>query len=190
MPNCRHTRLTVVKTIRLHFNGLLSWIRKHPTLKVIVWLSLNSISILLQIIHLIRDPRFQTRSRLKFKNSFICEKGDIPGYCRSVEDDIMVGSELSASLYRLVRYEDLTRDPLAVMTDLYQFIGVNLTSEITEKIEDHFNAEKRQIKENGFNTYRKSSFRSNNPDDLPVTVQQAVDESCMNLLVLGNYTNK
>ena len=127
---------------------------------------------------------------MKFSDSFICETGNIPGYCRSVEDDIMVGSELSASLYRLVRYEDLTREPLAVMTDLYQFIGVNLTSEITEKIEDHFNAEKRQIKENGFNTYRKSSFRSNNPDDLPIAVQQAVDESCMNLLVLGNYTNK
>ena len=41
MPNCRHTRLTVVKTIRLHFNGLLSWIRKHPTLKVLVWLSVS-----------------------------------------------------------------------------------------------------------------------------------------------------
>ena len=75
------------------------------------------------------------------KNFFKCESGDVPGYCKSVEDDIRLGSQLSPTLYRLVRYEDLTRDPIAVMRDLYQFIGVKVTENMIQKIEQHFHAE-------------------------------------------------
>ena len=89
---------------------------------------------------MIRDPRFQVRSRSKL-SSFKCESGDIPGYCRSVEDDITLGSQLSPALYRLVRYEDLTREPLTVLTALYQFIGVDMTSTISDRIKLHFHAE-------------------------------------------------
>ena len=32
--SCQFTRLSVVKTIRLHLNGILPWIDKHPSLKV------------------------------------------------------------------------------------------------------------------------------------------------------------
>ena len=80
----------------------------------------------------------RSRSRL---SSFKCESGDVPGYCRSVEDDIRLGSQLSPTLYRLVRYEDLTRDPVTVMRDLYHFIGVNVTQNIVKKIEAHFHSE-------------------------------------------------
>ena len=89
---------------------------------------------------MIRDPRFQVRSRSKL-SSFKCESGDIPGYCRSVEDDITLGSQLSPALYRLVRYEDLTREPLTVLTALYQFIGVDMTNTISDRIKLHFHSE-------------------------------------------------
>ena len=95
----------------------------------------------LQIIHLIRDPRFQLKSRLEKKGTFKCDSSNISEYCKSVVEDIRLGSKLSPSLYRLVRYEDLTADPLAVMRDLYQFIGTNMTQKVSEKIEAHFHAE-------------------------------------------------
>ena len=52
-----------------------------------------------------------------------------------------LGATLPASLYRLVRYEDLTAQPLAVMRELYQFIGTNMTQQVRQKIEEHFHAE-------------------------------------------------
>ena len=58
-----------------------------------------------------------------------------------MEDDLRRGSHLSPSLYRLVRYEDLIKEPVTVMRDLYQFIGVNVTEIMVQKIEQHFHAE-------------------------------------------------
>ena len=89
------------------------------------------------------------RSRLKLPKSFKCESGNVAEYCQAVEEDIRLGSLLSPATYRLVRYEDLTEDPLGVMTDLYNFIGVNLTKVILQKINDHFHAENmtRQIRQ-------------------------------------------
>ena len=52
-----------------------------------------------------------------------------------------LGATLPATLYRLVRYEDLTAHPLAVMRELYQFIGTNMTQQVRQKIEEHFHAE-------------------------------------------------
>ena len=72
---------------------------------------------------------------------FKCDSSNISEYCKSVVEDIRLGSMLSPSLYRLVRYEDLTADPLAVMRDLYQFIGTNMTQQVRQKIEEHFHAE-------------------------------------------------
>ena len=176
--NCNFTRLTVVKTIRLHFNGLLSWIHKHPTLKVNVQLLLLILTwIQFQIIHLIRDPRSQIRSRLKFQNSFVCEKEDVPGYCSSVEEDLRLGSRLSPSLYKLVRYEDLTKDPLTVMTDLYQFIGVNLTTTVRNYI----------VKKVRTNTDSDIHFEENN---VQKNQHGAGNKVCRNLLTLGNFTRR
>ena len=66
-----------------------------------------------------------------------------------MEEDIRLGSLLSPAMYRLVRYEDLTEDPVGVMRELYNFTGVNLTNVIIQKINDHFHAENitRQIRQ-------------------------------------------
>ena len=63
-------------------------------------------------------------------------------------EDIKLGSLLPPALYRLVRYEDLTENPLGVMAELYNFIGVNLTEVISQQIQNHFHAENltRQIR--------------------------------------------
>ena len=66
-----------------------------------------------------------------------------------MEEDIRLGSLLAPAVYRLVRYEDLTEDPLRVMSELYNFIEVNLTNVIIQKISDHFHAENmtRQVRQ-------------------------------------------
>ena len=86
------------------------------------------------------------RSRLKLPKSFKCESGNVAEYCQAVEEDIRQGSLLSPAIYKLVRYEDLTEDPLGVMTELYNFIGVNLSNFIRKKINDHFHAENISVK--------------------------------------------
>lgn len=124
--HCGKTKLSVVKTIRLHLNGVSKLIRQYPRLK---------------IVHLIRDPRYQLESRLRLRNSFQCEKGDITEYCDSYMDDLKIGSTLPPSLYKLVKYEDLVADPEAIMKMLYDFIRVPMTPQIKQQILDHFNAE-------------------------------------------------
>ena len=41
------------------------------------------IIILKKIVHLVRDPRFQTQSRLLRPQSFLCESWKITGYCQA-----------------------------------------------------------------------------------------------------------
>lgn len=81
------------------------------------------------------------RSRLKLPGNFKCESGNVAEYCQGVEEDLRLGSLLSPAVYRLVRYEDLTEEPIRVMTELYNFTGVSLTSAIIKRINDHFHAE-------------------------------------------------
>ena len=108
----------------------------------------------------------------------MCEKEDVPGYCSSVEEDLRLGSRLSPSLYKLVRYEDLTKDPLTVMTDLYQFIGVNLTTTVKNYI----------IKKVRINTDSDIYFEENSQNNIPKNKQGAGNKICRNLLILGNFT--
>ena len=183
--------MTVLKTIRLHLNGMMSWLGKYPKLKVHSDkpVSLSNSTHSSQIIHLIRDPRFQINSRRKMKGFFHCESGDEPGYCRSVEDDLRRGSHLSPSLYRLVRYEDLNRDPLPVMKDLYKFIGVSVTETIIQKINDHFHAENAShpTRKGKFSTFKESEFASNNLESIPKSIRDVAKEHCYDLLQLGHY---
>jgi len=77
----------VVKTVRLRLNCTATLLNTHPNLKVV---------------HLIRDPRQQVQSRI---TSFEVQKSiaDIPKLCGNVKGDLELGSQLSPSLYRLVR---------------------------------------------------------------------------------------
>ena len=107
----------------------------------------------------------------------MCEKEDVPGYCSSVEEDLRLGSQLPPSLYKLVRYEDLTKDPLTVMTDLYQFIGVNLTTTVRNYI----------VKKVRTNTDSDINFEENN---IQKNQHGAGNKVCRNLLILGNFTRR
>ena len=64
---CFKTRQSVVKTIRMHLNGIIPWIGKHPTLKVT-----NMISILNPMNHTFlgnsSDPRPEISNQISTKN--------------------------------------------------------------------------------------------------------------------------
>ena len=109
---CGRTRVTVVKTIRLHLAGVLPWLHTRPRLR---------------LVHLVRNPGAQVQSRLRLRGSFKCESGNVAAYCRAVQEDLAAGAELPGAVYRLVRYEDLVAAPMQVMEQLFSWAGVPLT---------------------------------------------------------------
>lgn len=171
---CNKTTISVVKTIRLHLNGVIPWIRKNPTLK---------------IIHLIRDPRAQTKSRLKLRGSFKCTSADIPGYCKSVLDDLKLGSELPPEIYRLVRYEDLVLNPMDEMENLYKFLGVPFNNSMKDYVYKHFHAEKvtRKIRDGPQGTFKTSDFDNSDIRGLPEGIKKTVEKSCREVMEFGKY---
>ncbi|XP_027261857.1 carbohydrate sulfotransferase 6 [Cricetulus griseus] len=105
----------------------------------------------LHIVHLVRDPRAVLRSREQAAKALARDNGIILGTNGTwVEADprLRVVSEVCRShvriaeaalhkpppflqdRYRLVRYEDLVRDPLTQIRELYAFTGLNLTQKL------------------------------------------------------------
>jgi len=172
---CNKTTISVVKTIRLRMNGVMPWIMKNPNIK---------------IIHLIRDPRAQTKSRLKQPQQFKCEKSNIPTYCKSVFDDLELGNQLPPQMYRLVKYEDIVSDPMPKIEALYQFIGVNFTEPMRQYVYKHFHAETVKLKvdrTNPYGTFKTSSFNNSNISGMPQDIMQNIEQSCKELLQAGKY---
>ena len=78
---CDTTNIRVVKTIRVHLNGVLPWLHKYPFLKVILIVLVIVSSPFSKIIHLVRDPRYQYQSRFRMRGIFKCEKKSVSAYC-------------------------------------------------------------------------------------------------------------
>jgi len=172
--NCNKTTISVVKTIRLHLNGVMPWMRKMQDMK---------------IVHLIRDPRAQTKSRLKLKGSFKCTSKDIPGYCKSVLDDLQIGKLLPPEKYKLVRYEDLVTNPMGIMTDIYQFLGIPFTNLMKAYVYKHFHAENitREIRSGPQGTFKTSDFDNSDISGIPTRILKTVESSCEEVMEIGNY---
>ena len=107
----------------------------------------------LRVIHLVRDPRAVARSRdqsamsLLRDNALVLEKGGgtpDPEYrvlrevCRShvriYETAALKPPDFLRGRYKLVRYEDLVRDPLAEVQDMYRFTGLEMSERLQEWI--------------------------------------------------------
>ena len=71
------------------------------------------------------------------------------------------------------------------MENLYRFIGVNITVEMKEYVYKHFHAEKSK---GFFATFKTSNFDNSNIDGLPLDIKKTVEESCKEVLNIGNYT--
>ncbi|XP_062316755.1 carbohydrate sulfotransferase 6 [Osmerus eperlanus] len=116
----------------------------------------------LRIIHLIRDPRAVARSReqaanaLSQDNALVLEQGDCEGkrtgkdpdakelyavmqeVCRSHvrihETAVLKPPDFLRGRYKMVRYEDMVRNPLQEINKMYQFVGLEMTEKLQEWI--------------------------------------------------------
>ncbi|XP_023682824.1 carbohydrate sulfotransferase 6 [Paramormyrops kingsleyae] len=133
----------------------------HVVLKEVRFFELESLypllrdpTIDLRIIHLIRDPRAVARSRgqairsLLRDSALVLEKGDKPvtdsdlhvlqEVCRShvriYETAMLKPPDFLRGRYKMVRYEDMVRDPLAEVEDLYKFVDLEMTPQLQDWI--------------------------------------------------------
>ncbi|KAG7522505.1 carbohydrate sulfotransferase 6-like [Solea senegalensis] len=133
----------------------------HVVLKTVRFFELESLYPLFQdpnldlrIIHLVRDPRAVYRSREQSSDSFVADTavllehrhmpaGEV-GYhaiqeiCRShvrINERATVNAPpFLEGRYRMVRYEDMAQDPLKEIASLYNFMGLEMTTELKEWI--------------------------------------------------------
>ncbi|XP_037539087.1 carbohydrate sulfotransferase 6-like [Nematolebias whitei] len=133
----------------------------HVVLKEVRFFELESLypllkdpSLDLRIIHLVRDPRAVMNSRAASPKAFlrdssiVLEQEDIPAaeveykvlqeICRSHvrinERAILKAPPFLKGRYKMVRYEDVARDPLKEVSDIYEFVGLEMTTKMGEWI--------------------------------------------------------
>uniref|UniRef100_UPI0037E7B6DA carbohydrate sulfotransferase 6-like n=1 Tax=Semicossyphus pulcher TaxID=241346 RepID=UPI0037E7B6DA len=133
----------------------------HVVLKEVRFFELESLYPLLQdpsldlrIIHLVRDPRAVMRSRegaakaLMRDNAIVLEQRSIPAaevqyqvlqeICRSHvrinERAILKPPPFLKGRYKMVRYEDVARNPLGEINDMYEFVGLEMSTQLEEWI--------------------------------------------------------
>lgn len=129
----------------------------HVVLKSVRFFELESLYPLLQdptlnlrIIHLVRDPRAVARSREQSANSFVAddavvlENRRMPAaevlyqvmqeICRShvriSERAVLKAPPFLKGRYKMVRFEDLVRDPLREIGGIYKFVGLEMTQQL------------------------------------------------------------
>ncbi|XP_069384856.1 carbohydrate sulfotransferase 6 [Paralichthys olivaceus] len=133
----------------------------HVVLKEVRFFELESLYPLLQdpnldlrIIHLVRDPRAVVRSReasskaFMSDNAIVLEQRNIPAaevqyqviqeICRSHvrinERATLKPPPFLKGRYKMVRYEDVARNPLEEISALYDFIGLDMTRQLEDWI--------------------------------------------------------
>ncbi|XP_040894072.1 carbohydrate sulfotransferase 6 [Toxotes jaculatrix] len=133
----------------------------HVVLKEVRFFELESLYPLLQdpsldlrIIHLVRDPRAVMRSREESAKAFVrdnavvLEQRNIPAgevqyqvmqeICRSHvrinERAVLKPPPFLKGRYKMVRYEDVARNPLEEITAMYDFVGLDMTRQLEEWI--------------------------------------------------------
>ncbi|XP_026220944.1 carbohydrate sulfotransferase 6-like isoform X2 [Anabas testudineus] len=133
----------------------------HVVLKEVRFFELESLYPLLQdqnldlrIIHLVRDPRAVMRSReesagmLAMDSAIVLEQRNVPAgevqyqvlqeICRSHmrinEKAILKPPPFLNGRYKMVRYEDMARDPLGEIFSMYEFVGLEMTRQMEEWI--------------------------------------------------------
>ncbi|XP_029951243.1 carbohydrate sulfotransferase 6-like [Salarias fasciatus] len=133
----------------------------HVVLKEVRFFELESLYSLFQdpgldirIVHLVRDPRAVMRSReasakaFMRDNSILLEQRSVPAaevqyqvmqeICRSHvrinERAVLKPPPFLKGRYKMIRYEDLARNPLEEIRAIYEFAGLEMTTQLAEWI--------------------------------------------------------
>lgn len=152
----------------------------------------KSFGINLKIIHLMRDPRGTANSRRSYysprdkKQSNVSSDGEpslkelellstspevskntVPKLCdwmRETLEDALEQPKWLKGRYKLIRYEDLAKEPIRLSRDIYSFLGLdmpaNVMSWVKENTEDDDSHSKRQFSTHKNSTQASTSWRN------------------------------
>ena len=132
----RERRGVAIKTIRVQDLNALKDFATDPLLNV-------------KILHLVRDPRGVMNSRMKMRErnyDLMRRKGshadEVLDMCEHLDRNLAFNKESLNwlnSRYKLIRYEDLARNPIQTARDIYEFVEVNLPSTVKDWLRTHTN---------------------------------------------------
>ncbi|OBS81381.1 hypothetical protein A6R68_20409 [Neotoma lepida] len=171
---------------------------------------LNDPALNLRIVHLVRDPRAVLRSREQTAKALARDSGIVLGTNGTwVEADprLRVVSEVCRShvriaeaalhkpppflqdRYRLVRYEDLARDPLTEIRELYAFTGLGLTPQLQTWIHNITHGSGPGARREAFKTSSRDALSVSQAwrHTLPFAKIRRVQELCAGALQLLGY---
>ena len=146
-----------------------------------------------KIIHLVRDPRavvYSLKSLAFFRRSHDPRR-ELSWYvekvCHQMESDIKIGKLMKAFYpdgYKLIRFEDLARNPLRIVNELYKFSGI----EMLDTIEKWLQETTRINHGNAYSTSRNSQqVVSNWRTKMSPASVQIVEKYCGRLMGQLNY---
>ncbi|XP_047206383.1 carbohydrate sulfotransferase 6-like [Girardinichthys multiradiatus] len=191
-------------------------IYSHVVLKETRFFELESLYPLLQdpnldlrIIHLVRDPRAVYRSReesaLSFKmdNAIVLEHKPVP----AGKEQYQVMQEICQShvrineratqdpppflkgRYKLVRYEDVTRNPLQEISDIYDFVNLEMTNEMEAWIKNMTHGKGKGNVENTFQIISRNAVQVSLAwrTLLPHNKVKRIQEVCKEAMRMLNY---
>ncbi|XP_035521551.1 carbohydrate sulfotransferase 6 [Morone saxatilis] len=188
----------------------------HVVLKEVRFFELESLYPLLQdpsldlrIIHLVRDPRAVVRSREQSAKAFmndnaiVLEQKSIPAaevqyqvmqeICRSHvrinERAILKPPPFLKGRYKMVRYEDMARNPLAEINAMYEFVGLKMTRQLEEWIYRVTHGKGKGTKEQAFEITSRNAADVSQAwrSTLPHNKVKRIQEVCKGAMSLLGY---
>uniref|UniRef100_U3DM59 Sulfotransferase n=1 Tax=Callithrix jacchus TaxID=9483 RepID=U3DM59_CALJA len=164
----------------------------------------------LRIVHLVRDPRAVLRSREAAAKALARDNGIVLGtngtwveadpglrvvreVCRShvriAEAATLKPPPFLRGRYRLVRFEDLAREPLAEIRALYAFTGLSLTPQLEAWIYNITHGSGPGARREAFKTSSRNALNVSQAwrHTLPFTKIRRVQELCTGALQLLGY---
>ncbi|KAF7654559.1 hypothetical protein LDENG_00068350 [Lucifuga dentata] len=188
----------------------------HVVLKEVRFFELESLYPLLQdpklnlfIIHLVRDPRAVLRSReasansLIFDDTLVLEQRSIPAaevqyqvmqeICHSHvnihETAILKPPPFLKGRYKMVRYEDVVRNPVEEINAMYKFVGLEMTMQLEEWIYRATHGQGKGSKKEAFKTTSRNAMEVSKAwrSTLPFDKIQHIQQVCRPAMSLLRY---
>lgn len=160
------------------------------------------------ILYLVRDPRAIIYSHMKVGFMTLEKIRNITAYkdsrrplirlystqvCQQIEANVRIFQTLPGHMkrkHKMIRYEDLARDPIQILTRIYKMAGLNMTESTLQWITSHTGEEKtsERDKKNEFSTKRNSkavidTWRL----EMDPCFVDIVEESCRSVMKLLGY---
>ncbi|XP_015260712.1 PREDICTED: carbohydrate sulfotransferase 3-like [Cyprinodon variegatus] len=187
--SCLSRKHHVIKTVRLQQLDLLQPLIEDPDLQ-------------LKIIQLVRDPRAIVASRMVAfstynKWKYWAQHGKVPEddegmkgireYCSHLQFNAKLGLSRPTWLkshYMLVRYEDITQQPLKKAEEMYNFTGIPFNSQVREWILNNTQKSDNNI----YSSQRNSSEQADKwRKKFPFKLAQVVQQVCEPAMKLFGY---